>query len=113
MLTRSPAEQFVSDLIFFPAEAELITEAVHGSSSTIDSRHFAEEFIRRKKLADKGLVDTSTPPKSGSPANAAGGSAGGWSEVAKKGPAKPETPKDDAANGNFRVVAPKKKGGKK
>lgn len=89
---------------------------MHGSSSTLDSRHFADEFIRRKKLADKGLVDTSTPPKSGSPANAAG-SAGGWSEVAKKGPAKPETPKDDAAasaaNGNFRVVAAKKKGGKK
>ncbi|KAM0724280.1 hypothetical protein Q7P37_000162 [Cladosporium fusiforme] len=106
------AEQFVADLIFLPADSELITEAVHGSSSTIDSRHFAEEFIRRKRLADKGLVDTSTPPKSGSPANA-GGSTGGWSEVAKKGPAKPETPKDDAANGNFRVVAAKKKGGKK
>lgn len=104
------AEQFVADLIFFPAEAELITEAVHGSSSTIDSRHFAEEFIRRKRLADKGLVDTSTPPKSGSPANAA---PGGWSEVAKKGPAKPETPKEDPANGNFRVVPSKKKGGKK
>lgn len=106
----STAEQFVADLIFFPAEAELITEAVHGSSSTIDSRHFAEEFIRRKRLADKGLVDTSTPPKSGSPANAA---PGGWSEVAKKGPPKPETPKEDPANGNFRVVPSKKKGGKK
>jgi PERQ amino acid-rich with GYF domain-containing protein len=104
-----PAEAFVADLIFFPAEAELITEAVHGSSSTIDSRHFADEFIRRKRLADKGLVDTSTPPKSGSPANAA---PGGWSEVAKKGPAKPETPKEDPANGNFRVVAAKKKGKK-
>jgi PERQ amino acid-rich with GYF domain-containing protein len=104
------AEQFVADLIFFPTEAELITEAVHGSSSTIDSRHFAEEFIRRKRLADKGLVDTSTPPKSGSPANAA---PGGWSEVAKKGPPKVETPKEDPANGNFRVVPSKKKGGKK
>jgi PERQ amino acid-rich with GYF domain-containing protein len=94
----------------FPADGELITEAVHANSSTIDSRHFAEEWVRRKRLADKGLVDTSTPPKSGSPANAA---VGGWSEVAKKGPAKPETPKEDPANGNFRVVPSKKKGGKK
>ena len=91
----------------------MLTEAVHGASSTIDSRHFAEEFIRRKRLADKGMVDTSVPSKSASPANAAGvDKSGGWSEVAKKGPVKPEMAREES-NGNFRVVAAKKKGGKR
>ena len=84
---------------------------MHGASSTIDSRHFADEFIRRKKMADKGLVDTSAPPKSASPHNANVDKSGGWSEVAKKGPQK-EVSKEEG-NGNFRVVAAKKKGGKR
>lgn len=90
----------------------MLTEAVHGASSTIDSRHFAEEFIRRKKLAEKGLIDASAPPKSASPHNASVDKTGGWSEVAKKGPTK-EQPAKDESNGNFRVVAAKKKGGKR
>lgn len=98
---------FVSELVNLPPDTELITEAVHGVSNTIDSRHFAEEFIRRKRLADKGLVDSSVP-KSLSPANGNTGGTGGWSEVAKKGPTK-EAPKEEA-NGNFRVVPGKKKG---
>lgn len=92
----------------------MITEAVHGASSTIDSRHFAEEFIRRKKLADKGLVDTTAPPKSASPHAANVDKSGGWSEVAKKGPVKEaSTARESESNGNFRVVASKKKGGKR
>jgi PERQ amino acid-rich with GYF domain-containing protein len=106
-----PVDDFVGTLIILPAESEVITEAVHGVSNTIDSRHFADEFIRRKRLADKGLVDSSVP-KSGSPALAADNKTGGWNEVAKKGPAK-EPVKEEAANGNFRVVASKKKGGKR
>jgi PERQ amino acid-rich with GYF domain-containing protein len=89
----------------------MITEAVHGASNTIDSRHFAEEFLRRKKMADKGLIDTSMPPKSASPHNASNGQAGGWNEVAKKGPVK--EPSKDESNGAFRMVAAKKKGGKR
>jgi PERQ amino acid-rich with GYF domain-containing protein len=85
---------------------------VHGVSNTIDSRHFADEFIRRKRLADKGLVDTNVP-KSSSPALAADGKTGGWNEVAKKGPSKEPAPVKEEANGNFRVVASKKKGGKR
>lgn len=93
-------------------DTDIITEAVHGSSNTIDSRHFAEEFIRRKKLADKGLVDNTVPPKSASPHNGGTSSAaGGWNEVAKKGPLK-EAPKEEN-NGSFRVVAAKKKGAKR
>jgi PERQ amino acid-rich with GYF domain-containing protein len=107
-----------------PAEAEIITEAVHGASSTLDSRHFAEEFLRRKKLADKGLVDAA-PLKSASPHHAAGeGKAGGWNEVAKKGPlgggkdvaggASAGAGKEDpVSDGLFRVVPAKKKGGKR
>lgn len=89
----------------------MITEAVHGASSTIDSRHFAEEFIRRKKLADKGLIDTTAPPKSASPHSATVDKSGGWSEVAKKGP--PKEVSREESNGNFRVVASKKKGAKR
>ena len=87
----------------------MLTEAVHGASSTIDSRHFAEEFIRRRKLADRGLVEPTTSASPG-----AGADKSGWSEVAKKGP---QVQKDEAGsasgNGNFRVVAAKKKGGKR
>lgn len=94
-------------------EVDMLTEAVHSSSSTIDSRHFAEEFIRRKKLADKGLVDASAPPKSASPHAENLEKSGGWSEVAKKGPLKEASTGRVEGDGSFRVVAPKKKGGKR
>ncbi|KAI5252074.1 hypothetical protein E4T42_03719 [Aureobasidium subglaciale] len=105
------ADEFVSNLLSFPSELEIVTEAVHSVSHTIDSRHFAEEFIRRRKLADKGLVDTTKPS---SPASMV--QSGGWSEVAKKNAAsapKPQEPKDELNNGSFKVVPTKKKGGKK
>jgi PERQ amino acid-rich with GYF domain-containing protein len=79
---------------------------VHSASSTLDSRHFAEEFLRRRKLADKGIIDernTASPAE-----NKAAGS--GWSEVAKKGGAstaqQQQQPLDSS---NFKVVAAKKK----
>lgn len=103
------ADEFISNLLAFPSELDIVTEAVHSVSQTIDSRHFAEEFIRRRKLADKGLIDNTKPA---SPASLAGGQSGGWSEVAKKNPSKQE-PKDDLGNGSFKVVTTKKKGGKK
>ncbi|THX55352.1 hypothetical protein D6D06_04937 [Aureobasidium pullulans] len=104
------ADEFVSNLLSFPSELEIVTEAVHSVSHTIDSRHFAEEFIRRRKLADKGLIDTTKP------ASPAAGQSGGWSEVAKKNAASSATkqePKDDLNNGSFKVVPTKKKGSKK
>ena len=60
------ADDFVSNLLALGNEAEIVMHAVHSVTSTIDSRHFAEEFLRRRKLADKGLVDVT---KSNSPAN--------------------------------------------
>ncbi|WPG97307.1 Hypothetical protein R9X50_00008100 [Acrodontium crateriforme] len=114
-----PVDGFVETLFQLPADAEMITETVHGVSSTLDSRHFAAEFIRRKRLADKGQVDPrAAPPKrsGNSPLNtttATSGTAGaGWSEVAKKGPAKDASvPREDVtAGGSFKVVPAKKKG---
>jgi PERQ amino acid-rich with GYF domain-containing protein len=104
------AEDFVSSLLSFPADAELITESVHSASSTLDSRHFAEEFLRRRKLADKGIIDdrnTASPAENKS-------SSSGWSEVAKKGGAslqQQQQQQQPAAleNSNFKVVAAKKK----
>lgn len=94
-----------------PPEADIISDSIYASSQTLDGRRFAEEFIRRRKLADRGVVpDSASTPGFSSPMNASENkSGGGWSEVAKKGPqaAKEET------NSAFKVVAGKKKGGKK
>lgn len=97
----------MSSLLSFPADAELITESVHSASNTLDSRHFAEEFLRRRKLADKGIIDdrnTSSPAE-----NKSGGS--GWSEVAKKGgpTATQQQQQQPLDSSNFKIVAAKKK----
>lgn len=104
------AEDFVSSLLSFPADAELITESVHSASNTLDSRHFAEEFLRRRKLADKGIIDdrsTSSPAENKS-------ASGGWSEVAKKGGAGAQQQQQQQQpaldSGAFKVVPSKKKG---
>lgn len=111
-------EEFFGVLCALSAEHDFITEAVHGATKTTDSRHFAEEFVRRKKMADKGVVVLQDHVKSsGSPADGGkSGGVGGWSEVAKKGPSKVEAGgavKEEVGNGNFKVVPGKKKGGKK
>lgn len=98
---------FVSSLLAFPADIEIITEVVHQNSSTMDSRHFAEEFVRKRSLADKGKMDTANMAAhhSSEAKNVAG-----WSEVARKGSA-PSAPK--AEDSAFKIVAGKKKAGKK
>jgi len=98
------ATDFVEGLLQIGSDMDIITEAVHSSSNTIESRHFAEEFMRRRKLADKGVVDSSSISGSKELTTNSGG---GWSEVAKKNPVKEESPN------NFKVVAGKKKGGRK
>ncbi|KAF2089670.1 hypothetical protein K490DRAFT_37669, partial [Saccharata proteae CBS 121410] len=108
-------DDFILNLMSFPSEIDIVTEAVHSVSQTIDSRHFAEEFIRRRKLADKGIVDPVGTASPSAQLEKAGG--GGWSEVAKKGPAgkggaaqAAQTAVDSA---DFKVVPAKKKGGKR
>ncbi|KAI9757432.1 MAG: hypothetical protein M4579_003448 [Chaenotheca gracillima] len=106
-------DDFVQQLLMFPPESEIISESVYANSQTMDGRRFAEEYLRRRKLADKGLVDSSSPahgtnsPSGSAYENKAG--LGGWSEVSKKGnaAASSSTPKEAEA---FKVVAPKKKG---
>lgn len=100
----------MSTLLSFPPETDIITEVVHGASRTMDSRHFAEEFVRRRALADKGKMDSMTtvaPQHIGDARSAASG----WSEVARKGSGPTGHKSDDT--GAFKVVAAKKKAGKK
>lgn len=96
-------DDFVRQLFDFPPEAELLSEAVYGSSETLDGRRFAEEFIRRRKLAERGIVEAADTPK----AISTGEKSGGWNEVAKKGPTKePENTGINSAG--FKVVSKKK-----
>ena len=104
-------DDFVSQLLMLPPEADIISDSIYASSQTLDGRRFAEEFIRRRKLADKGVI----PDSAG--AGGAGGTGfslpsevkiGGWSEVAKKGPVSSGEVKGEA----FKVVGGKKKGRK-
>lgn len=103
-LTPKIVDEFVRMLADFPAEAGVIADSVYANSQLMDGRRFAEEFLRRKKLADKGVVE-SAPSAGFSTAGDSKGS-GGWSEVAKKGP-----PKEEPTAG-FKVVPNKKKGKK-
>jgi len=86
------------------SEVDIITEAVHGSAQTIDSRHFAEEFVRRKKQADKGIiVETTASP------NSAKAGENAWSAVAKKSGAvaSPTVTASTPAAGEFKVAKAK------
>lgn len=85
----------------------MISDAVYANSTTMNGQHFAEEFIRRKKLADKGIAEK----QPGGDAKVA--SSGGWNEVAKKGShgGAAAGAKEEAALG-FRVVPGRKKGKK-
>lgn len=89
-----------------PLDSTILSEAVYGYSTTMDGRHFAEEFVRRKKLADKGVVDKeASVPETKSNSN------GGWNEVAKKGGS--NGPKEDNSVAGFKIVPSKKSKGKK
>ncbi|KAL8347594.1 hypothetical protein RB598_001099 [Gaeumannomyces tritici] len=81
-------DTFASTLLVLPLDQTLISDAVYASSTTMDGRHFAEEFVRRKKLADKGVVEKQPAGgrggASGPGASSATNSDKGWSEVAKK-----------------------------
>ena len=69
-------------------------------------------FVRRRKLADKGVVELAQGAGgvvgaiSGGQGEGKGTSGGGWSEVAKKGPEN----REEVGTPGFKVVAGKKKG---
>src|SRR5277367_933871 len=86
--------------------SEIISDTIYAHSSTLDGRHLAEEFLKRRKQL--GSVLDPSPPTSVSPAtkeHSAGGGTGGWNEVLKK-----EKGKDASGEWNsaFKVVAGKK-----
>jgi hypothetical protein len=92
-----------------PPEIEIIADSVYANSQTLDGRRIAEEFVRRRKNADKGIIDPIGPQigLNGS-AESKSASGAGWSEVAKKGP---EKAAQDVGGAQFKVVPSKKKGG--
>ncbi|KAL9604142.1 MAG: hypothetical protein Q9219_000730 [cf. Caloplaca sp. 3 TL-2023] len=110
-----PVDDFVSQLLLLPPEADIISDSIYSSSQTLDGRRFADEFIRRRKLADKGVVPEAAPNGSfgmgGSSAKdgEGKGSGGGWSEVAKKG-GQQQQEKGAEGRESFKVVAGKRKG---
>ncbi|WEW57255.1 kinesin-like protein [Emydomyces testavorans] len=101
-------DDFVQQLLLLPPEMEIISDSVYANSQTLDGRRFAEEFVRRRKLADKGIVDPI--PTTGGNMFGAGlsdskGASDGWNEVAKKGSASAHR---DDSNTPFKVVSKKK-----
>lgn len=105
---------FASTLLAFPAQADIIADAVYANSKTMDGRHFATEFIRRKKLAEKGVVEKSSQPANSPSADNPASSAGGWNEVAKKTSHKEPSANDATImqGAGFKVVPGRKKGKK-
>ncbi|KAI0150727.1 hypothetical protein GGR57DRAFT_492976 [Xylariaceae sp. FL1272] len=80
-------------LLDVPLQTDVVADVVYASSKTIDGQRFVQEFIRRKKLAEKGVVEKTTTDNSTASTQAS--SAGGWNEVAKK-----SAPKDAVAEAN-------------
>ncbi|KAJ5647021.1 hypothetical protein N7490_003393 [Penicillium lividum] len=109
--TNINVDDFVQQLLFLPAEAEIISDSVYANSQTLDGRRFADEFIRRRKLADKGVIDPISPSAYATEQTGSGG----WSEVAKKGStataaaAAATQREEEASSAAFKVVAPRKK----
>lgn len=95
---------FQADLAVLPLDTGLIADAVYANSTTMDGRHFAEEYVRRKKLAEKGVVEKQTQAES-----KASSSAGGWNEVAKKSGATQARESDAMQSADFKVVPGRKK----
>lgn len=95
----------MSNINSFPIDVNLTADAVYASTQLMDGRRFAEEYVRRRKLAEKGVVELANTG-SGTGFSTAEKSSG-WSEVAKKGPVK-----EESSTAGFKVVPNKKKGKK-
>ncbi|QPH05361.1 hypothetical protein C2857_003108 [Epichloe festucae Fl1] len=106
----SDISSFQATLDVLPLDTSIIADAVYASSTTMDGRHFAAEYVRRKKLAEKGIVEKQTSADSTKTAAAGGG----WSEVAKRsGSTQPrESEGGNIQGAGFKVVPSRKKGKK-
>lgn len=69
---------------------EIIAETIYSSSTTMDGRRFAEEFLKRRRTADNEISGSFT-----------------WSDVLTKAAAAPK-PVNDGWNVSFKVVGKKK-----
>jgi PERQ amino acid-rich with GYF domain-containing protein len=83
---------------------EIISDTVYTHSPTLDGRHFADEFLKRRKALGSALDGAISSGAVSSPSNANSGSGSGWNEVLKK------EKKDQSGEWNsaFKVVAGKK-----
>jgi PERQ amino acid-rich with GYF domain-containing protein len=96
--------------MMLPLDASLIADAVYASSTTMDGNRFGTEYVRRKKLAEKGVVEKQSTGEAGKTA----GAGGGWSEVAKRSGSTQSKDADAGAiqGAGFKVVPSRKKGKK-
>jgi len=105
-------DHFTSTLLSLPPELDIISDSIYSASPTLDGRHFAQEFVRRRKMAEKGQL----PPDAngiGALGSALGGS-GGWEKVGGGGSGGGEVG-DGLREGKregFQVVGKKRKGGR-
>lgn len=111
MLTCHLVPNFVTTLEALPLDTGIIADAIYASSDIMDGRHFAEEYVRRKKLAEKGVAEKQPTPSAEPKSSSSGG---GWSEVAKKtsAPVNPAPKEDNVQAAGFKVVPSRKKGKK-
>lgn len=100
-------DEVAAFLTGIPPESDMIKDIIYGASSTMDAPRFAQEFIRRKKQAEKGIFEPAAVSES-----KAGSGAGGWSEVAKKGSTNQPKDNDVVGAAGFKVVPGRKKGKK-
>lgn len=106
-------DTFTSSLLSLPPEPDIISDSIYANSQTLDGRHFAQEFVRRRNLADKGQL----PPDANGPSGSAGGGMMGGFVNGRGG-----SPGDPGVGGGgagkegrkegFQVVGKKKKGGR-
>ncbi|KAK7957951.1 hypothetical protein PG988_012799 [Apiospora saccharicola] len=99
--------EFIKSLMEMPLDIDIIAEIIYGNSKTMNGQHFAMEFIRRKKLAERGVVEKQTIDV---PAQT--GNTGGWNEVAKKSTKTEASSEAAALPAGFKVVPGRKKGKK-
>jgi PERQ amino acid-rich with GYF domain-containing protein len=83
---------------------EIISDTIYTHSSTLDGRHFAEEFLKRRKALGSAL-DATLPTMTAANSGSGSSSGSGWNEVLKKDKAKDASGEWNSA---FKVVAGKR-----
>jgi PERQ amino acid-rich with GYF domain-containing protein len=83
------------------ATQEIISDTIYTHSPTLDGRHFAEEFLKRRKVLGSALDSATVSTGASTPSN----SGSGWNEVLKKDKSKDASGEWNSA---FKVVAGKK-----